>query len=85
MASPIQLAQRYTQLSPTLRSNMKFLILFSECNPLERRHLYTFHGFGDRTTYLETIDQKTKEKYSWIGLKCNPNPYRFFTAKDGYL
>lgn len=81
----IQLAQRYTQLSPTLRANAKFLILFAECNPQERRNLYRFHGFGKKEFYLQTIEEKTKEKYSWIGLKCYPQPYRFFTAKDGYL
>lgn len=80
----IQLAQRYTQLSPTLRSNAKFLIFFAEHNPLERRHLYTYHGFGRRQDFLATIDKHTKEKYSWIGLKCHPGAYQFFTA-DGYL
>ena len=80
----IQLAQRYTQLSPTLRSNSKFLIFFAEHNPLERINLYKFHGFGDRRDFLQTIDKKTIEKYSWIGLKCYPDCYRFFTI-DGYL
>lgn len=80
----IQLAQRYTQLSPTLRANAKFLIFFAEHNPLERINLYKFHGFGDRKTFLATIDAYTKERYSWIGLKCHPGAYQFFTA-DGYL
>ena len=83
--STVQLAQRYTQLSPTLRANAKYLILFAECNPQERRNLFTFHGFGTRGFFLSTIDYKTKEKYSWIGLKCYPQPYQFFTAQDGYL
>jgi len=81
----IQLAQRYTQLSPTLRSNAKFLLLFAESNPQERRNLYTLHGFNDRKTFLQTIDNKTKEKYNWIGIKCHPTPPQFFTAQDGYL
>lgn len=81
----IQLAQRYTQLSPTLRTNAKFIILFAECNPLERRILYNNHGFGKKETFFGWIDKKTKEKYSWIGIKCYPQPYQFFTANDGYL
>jgi hypothetical protein len=81
----IQLAQRYMQLSPTLRSNAKFLLLFAESNPQERRNLYSYHGFNDRRSFLETIDKKTREKYNWIGVKCHPTPTQFFTAEDGYL
>jgi hypothetical protein len=81
----IQLSQRYMQLSPTLRANAKFLILFAESNPQERRNLYSYHGFNDRRFFLETIDEKTKEKYNWIGIKCHPTPTQFFTAEDGYL
>lgn len=81
----IQLAQRYMQLSPTLRSNAKFLLLFAESNPQERRNLYSYHGFNDRKTFLQTVDNKTKDKYNWIGIQCHPTPTRFFTAEDGYL
>jgi hypothetical protein len=81
----IQLAQRYTQLSPTLRSQAKFLILFAESNPQERRNLWSYHGFLDQRIFLDTIDKKTKGKYNWIGIKCHPTPPQFFTAEDGYL
>ena len=82
----IQLSQRYTQLSPTLRMNAKFIILFAECNPLERRILYNNHGFGTKEHFFGTIDKKTtKKKHSWIGIKGYPQPYQFFTAQDGYL
>jgi len=80
----VQLSQRYGQLSTTLRSNAMFLILFAENNPQERRNLYTFHGYGKRSDFLATIDHHTRERYSWIGLKCFPDGYRFFTH-EGYL
>ena len=81
----VQLAQRYTQLSPTLRANCKYLILFSECNPQERRNLYMYHGFGDRKWFFKIFDQHTNKQYSWIGLQCFPRHYQWFTAADGYL
>lgn len=80
----IQLAQRYTQLSPALRCNAKYLIMFAEHNPQERINLYRFHGFGNRRDFFRILDEKTKEKYSWIGLKAHPGHYQFFTT-DGYL
>lgn len=80
----IQLAQRYTQLSPTLRNNAKYLIFFQECNPLERKNLYMYHGFGEKEDYLDTIDKYTQEKHAWIGLKCHPGTYQFFTI-NGYV
>jgi ABC-type dipeptide/oligopeptide/nickel transport system ATPase component len=80
----VQLAQRYTQLSPTLRCNARFMILFAECNPLERQNLYHYQGFGNRKWYLQTVDEKTKEKYSWIGIESFAGSSKFFN-KDGYL
>jgi ABC-type oligopeptide transport system ATPase subunit len=80
----IQLAQRYMQLSPSLRSNAKFLLLFAEHNPQERRNLYTYHGVGDRKQFFQTLDHYTSQPYSWIGLQCYPIRYRFFTT-DGFL
>src|SRR5690348_11212701 len=52
----IQLSQRYTQLSPTVRSQAKFIIFFSECNPLELRLIYNYHGFGDKKRFHEIME-----------------------------
>lgn len=81
----IQLAQRYTQLSPTLRANARYLIMFREHNPQERRNLYTYHGFGDKREFFRKLDENTSERYGWVGLECYPSQPRFFTASDGYL
>ena len=80
----VQLAQRYTQLSPTLRQNCRYLLLFAEANPLERRLLYSFHGFGERNWFLNVMDQHTKERYSFIGIETYAGHSRFFN-KYGYL
>ncbi len=69
---------------PDTESQCQVSDFFAEHNPLERINLYTFHGFGDRKMFLATIDEYTRERYSWIGLKCHPGAYQFFTA-DGYF
>jgi hypothetical protein len=75
----IQLAQRYTQLSPTMRVQSQFIIFFAECNPNEKRNIWMMHGVGgNKEEFWAIIDSKTRDKFSWI-----PTPYTF--AQDGYL
>ena len=81
----VQLAQRFTMLSPTFRSNARFLILFADPNKLERENLWKYHSFmPNRKLYFDIIDKQTQKQFSWIGIETYAGISRFFN-KDGYL
>jgi hypothetical protein len=81
----VQLAQRYTMLSPTLRMNLRFLVLFADPNKLERENLWRFHSFiPNRELYFQIIDKVTEKPYSWVGIETYAGKSRFFN-KNGYL
>jgi hypothetical protein len=67
--SIIEISQRMTLLSTSLRSQLDALILFREQNPQERRNLFQSLGFCDKRIFFETIDKHTEEKYSFIMIR----------------
>ena len=76
--SMIEIAQRITLVTTSVRSQLDALLLFREQNPQERANLFRSFGFCDRKTFFDTIDYNTEEKYSWIGIRNLAGTLLFF-------
>lgn len=77
--SLIEMTQRITSLSTSVRSQLDALIMFREENPLERQNLFRNFGFGEnKKEWFRVVDNKTAEKYSVIGIRNDAGHFRFF-------
>ena len=76
--STIEMAQRISLLTTSMRSQLDCLLLFKEQNPQEKVNLFRSFGFCDRKTFFETLDKHTEEKYSYVGIKNDGGRLYFF-------
>ena len=77
--SVIEMTQRITNLSTSVRSQLDALIMFREENPNERLNLFKSFGFGEnKKEFFGIIDGKTEEKYSVVGIRNEAGHFTFF-------
>jgi len=87
--SLIEMTQRITSLSTSVRSQLDALIMFREENPLERMNLWKNFGFGNeedesetekemKRKFFRTINSKTREKYGVVGIRNLGGHFHFF-------
>lgn len=82
--SVIEMTQRITSLSTSVRSQLDALIMFREENPLERQNLYRSFGFGaGKKEFFRMIDNKTEQLYSVIGIRNQAGHFTFFDLNGG--
>jgi A32 protein len=82
--SVIEIAQRITLLTTSMRSQLDALFLFREQNPQERSNLFRSFGFCDKKTFFDILDTYTEEKYAFIGIRNLAGKLCFFTL-DGEI
>ena len=84
--SLIEMTQRITSLSTSVRSQLDALIMFREENPLERQNLYRNFGFGEnKKDWFRIIDSKTEEKFSVIGIRNFAGHFVFFDLNGDHV
>ncbi len=76
--SVIEMTQRITLLTTSVRSQLDALIMFREENPRERINLMSSFGFGTKQDFFRVIDEKTAEKYSVVGIRNDGGHPVFF-------
>lgn len=82
--SLIEIAQRITLLTPSVRSQLDCLLMFREQNPLERLNLYRSFGFGEsKKEFFKYFDEHTEEKYAVVGIKNDAGKFVFFHLNGG--
>lgn len=82
--SLIEIAQRITLLTPSVRSQLDCLLMFREQNPLERQNLYRSFGFGEnKKEFFRYFDEHTEEKYAVVGIKNDAGKFVFFNLNGG--
>ena len=82
--SVIEVGQRITLLTTSMRSQLDALLIFREQNPQERINLFRSLGFCDKKAFHDTIDRHTDEKYSFIGIR-NLSGQLFFFNLNGKI
>lgn len=76
--SVIEIAQRITLLTTSVRSQLDCLLLFREQNPQERLNLFRSFGFCEKKSFFDTLDRFTEEKYSFVGIRNLAGKLCFF-------
>ena len=82
--STIEIAQRITLLTTSVRSQLDALLMFQEQNPQERINMYKSFGFCDKKLFNKIFDQHTEEEYSYIGIRNKAGRLYYFTL-DGEI
>lgn len=83
--STIEIAQRITLLTTSVRSQLDCLLLFREQNPNERVNLFRSFGMCNRDEFFRVFDKYTDEKYAYVGIRNEAGRLFFFTLEDGEI
>lgn len=82
--SLIEMVQRSTLISTSVRAQVDCLLYFAEQNPQERINILRSFGMCDKNTFFEIFDRYTEEKYSYVGIRNDGGRLYFFDL-DGKI